>query len=469
MGSLAQLAVAKGYRVTGCDSNIYPPMSDQLTAAGVDVIDGYDASQLDLNPDLMIVGNVISRGNPVMEAILNRQLPYTSGPQWLGEHILQNRWVLAVAGTHGKTTTSSMLAWILDYAGMAPGYLIGGVPKNFSTSARLGETSYFVIEADEYDSALFDKRSKFMHYHPRTLIINNLEFDHADIFPDIAAIQQQFHHLVRTLPQQGLIVVPQAVQAIEKVLEMGCWSEVQRLSVTNGDTSSNQWHVTSLTTDNASFQVSKELSVRNQELSARDKKSSAEQYQKQVNVVNWRQFGKHNMTNGLAAVAAAYHVGVPIDLACEALSYFDGVQRRMECLANIKNIKVYDDFAHHPTAIQTTLEGLRANVGEENIIAIIEPRSNTMRMSIHPMSQLASCCSAADFVCWYQPDGIQWNLEQVINMSSVPAVSCRSHDSLIAKAVEQARIPSHIVIMSNGSFEGVHQRIIKTLQEKHGD
>ena len=269
MGSLAQLAVAKGYRVTGCDSNIYPPMSDQLTAAGVDVIDGYDASQLDLNPDLMIVGNVISRGNPVMEAILNRQLPYTSGPQWLGEHILRNRWVLAVAGTHGKTTTSSMLAWILDYAGMAPGYLIGGVPKNFSTSARLGETSYFVIEADEYDSALFDKRSKFMHYHPRTLIINNLEFDHADVFPDIAAIQQQFHHLVRTLPQQGLIVVPQAVQAIEKVLEMGCWSEVQRLSVTNGDTSSNQWHVTSLTTDNASFQVSKELSVRNQELSER--------------------------------------------------------------------------------------------------------------------------------------------------------------------------------------------------------
>jgi UDP-N-acetylmuramate: L-alanyl-gamma-D-glutamyl-meso-diaminopimelate ligase len=473
MGSLAQLAVAKGHRVTGSDTDIYPPMSTQLTTAGVDIIDGYEVSQLDLNPDLVVVGNVISRGNPVFEAVLNRGLPYTSGPQWLGEHILQKRWVLAIAGTHGKTTTSSMLAWILDYAGMAPGYLIGGVPRNFSTSARLGETPYFVIEADEYDSALFDKRSKFIHYRPRTLVINNLEFDHADIFPDLAAIQQQFHHLVRTLPQKALIIVPQAVAAIEQVLNMGCWSEVQKISFNTVGHSPGSWNAVPLTTNNASFEISQQkLSAGNQKPEAEDKESSAAERENLKGIVNWQQLGEHNIVNGLAAVVAAHHVGVPIALACEALSSFEGVKRRMECLATIGNIKIYDDFAHHPTAIEMTLAGLRARVGKEKIIAIIEPRSNTMRMGGYSPSQLANCCTAADFVCWYQPANITWDLMEVVSKSPVPAVSCRSYNDLITTALKQLTdashsIPTHIIIMSNGSFGGIHQQVINALQNKY--
>ena len=461
MGSLARLAITKGYRVTGSDINIYPPMSTQLTTAGVDMIDGYEVSQLELNPDLVVVGNVISRGNPVLEAVLNRGLPYTSGPQWLGEHILQNRWVLAVAGTHGKTTTSSMLAWILDCAGMAPGYLIGGVPRNFSSSARLGETPYFVIEADEYDSAFFDKRSKFIHYRPRTLVINNLEFDHADIFPDLAAIQQQFHHLVRTLPKKALIIVPQAVAAIEKVLKMGCWSEVQKISFNAAEHSPGQWNAVPLTTDNASFEISQ------QETSARNEEPSAAEHEELKGIVNWQQIGEHNIANGLAAVVAAHHVGVPIPLACEALSSFEGVKRRMECLATIENIKVYDDFAHHPTAIQMTLTGLRAKVGKEKIIAIIEPRSNTMRTGGYSSSQLVNCCAAADFVCWYQPANMTWDLMKVVRNSPVPAVNCRSYNDLITIALKQLTIPSHIIIMSNGSFGGIHQQVINALQDKY--
>ncbi len=354
MGSLALLARELGHRVTGSDANVYPPMSTQLEQAGIELLEGYHPEHLEPAPDLVVVGNALSRGNLEVEALLDRGLPYTSGPEWLREQVLPGKWVLAVSGTHGKTTTASMLAWILEYAGMAPGFLIGGVTQNFPHSARLGETPFFVVEADEYDSAFFDKRSKFVHYRPRTLIINNLEYDHADIFPDLAAIQRQFHHLVRTVPGSGLIISPAGERAIEDTLTQGCWSPRQTLGGDDGE-----WQVRLINTDGSCFEVLHEGEP--------------------LATVNWSQSGQHNVMNGLAALIAARHVGVTPEVGARALGEFAGVKRRLELLADVHGIKVYDDFAHHPTAIKTTLAGLRAKVGDDKIIALIEPRSNIMR------------------------------------------------------------------------------------------
>ncbi|MBX2809366.1 MAG: UDP-N-acetylmuramate:L-alanyl-gamma-D-glutamyl-meso-diaminopimelate ligase [Cellvibrionaceae bacterium] len=438
MGSLAQLAVALGYRVTGCDDKVYPPMSTQLAQAGIAIMRGYDDQQLDLQPDCFVVGNAVGRDNPLVEAILNRGLAMVSGPQWLHQALLQDKWVLAVSGTHGKTSTSSMLAWILECAGMAPGFLIGGVPTNFSVSARLGDTPFFVLEADEYDTAFFDKRSKFIHYHPRTLIINNLEFDHADIFADLAAIQTQFHHLLRTVPQWGEIIYPAGQRAIDEVLSQGCWTPLKTLSPMPSDSG---WSSERLAADGSAFAVY--LDGRRQ---AR---------------VQWQQLGDHNIANGLAAIAAARHVGVPADVAAAALATFKGVKRRLECVAAMQGVKLYDDFAHHPTAIRTTLSGLRQHVGNERIIAVIEPRSNTMRLGVHgPV--LAAACESADAVLWYSPGDLCWDLDAMLDQHPSHKVFT-ALSTLIEAVVSMARAPAHIVIMSNGGFDGIHEKLITRL------
>jgi len=447
MGSLAQLAVAEGHRVTGSDANVYPPMSTQLQRAGIQLTEGYDPAQLEPAPDLVVIGNALSRGNPAVEAVLERGLPYTSGAQWLCDHFLGGRWVLAVSGTHGKTTTASMLAWILEKADMQPGFLIGGVPANFGVSARLGESPFFVVEADEYDTAFFDKRSKFVHYRPRTLVINNLEFDHADIFRDLADIQRQFHHLVRTVPGNGVIVAS-AEEAVEAVLQQGCWSEVQRFGTEAEDgVRPGDWCAVDIAADGGSFGVS----FRGAEVAR----------------VEWNLTGLHNVRNGLAAMAAARHVGVDPKLGARALGSFEGVKRRMECLGEVAGIRVYDDFAHHPTAIEYTLNGLRAKVGEEKIIALIEPRSNTMRMGVY-QHKLAQACAGADLVLWYQPEGMDWSLGEVVRHSSVPAEIFDNIETGVESAVNLAGPGSHIVVMSNGGFGGIHQRLLGALEQKHG-
>ena len=445
MGSLAQLAKALGHQVTGSDTNVYPPMSTQLEQAGIQLTQGFDPAQLQPAPDLVIIGNAMSRGNPAVEYVLNQGIAYTSGPQWLRDYVLPGKWVLAVAGTHGKTTTSSMLAWILDYAGMAPGFLIGGVTKNFPSSARLGETPFFVVEADEYDSAFFDKRSKFVHYNARTVILNNLEFDHADIFPDLAAIQKQFHHLVRTVPNNGLIISPSGDQALAEVLAMGCWTPQQQFAVIDTAAPENntaEWQAQLLAADGSAFAVLHQ----GQEIAQ----------------IHWAQTGIHNVNNGLAALIAARHVGVTPEVAAEALQHFAGVKRRMEILADVHSIKVYDDFAHHPTAIKTTLAGLRAKVGEEKIIAIIEPRSNTMRMGVHK-NALNHSVTDADDVLWYQPPNADWAMDEVVNKSPVPAKLVHNLDELIHCAISISEPNTHIVIMSNGGFGGVHQKLVEQL------
>lgn len=448
MGSLAQLAKDLGHRVTGSDTNVYPPMSTQLEQAGIELMQGFDPAHLQPAPDLVIVGNAMSRGNTAVEYVLDQGIPYTSGPQWLRDNVLQGKWVLAVAGTHGKTTTSSMLAWILEYAGMSPGYLIGGVTNNFATSARLGSTPFFVVEADEYDSAFFDKRSKFVHYNARTVILNNLEFDHADIFPDLAAIQKQFHHLVRTIPNNGLIVSPTDDNAIAEVMAMGCWTPQQQFSLAPNKTAGNQkageWQAQLIKTDGSEFTVLHEG--------------------KEIANIDWQQTGLHNVNNGLAAMIAARHVGVTPEISAQALTQFAGVKRRMECLAEIHSVKVYDDFAHHPTAIKTTLAGLRAKVGSEKIIAIIEPRSNTMRMGVHK-DALNQSCTDADDVLWYQPANADWAMDEVVNKSSVPAKLLRDLNELIHCAISLCEANTHIVIMSNGGFGGVHQKLIEQLKK----
>lgn len=443
MGSLAQLAKELGHRVTGSDANVYPPMSTQLEQAGIELMQGYDPAHLQPAPDLVVVGNAMSRGNPAVEYLLAQGIPYTSGPQWLRDHVLQGKWVLAVAGTHGKTTTSSMLAWILEYAGMAPGYLIGGVTKNFPSSARLGSTPFFVVEADEYDSAFFDKRSKFVHYNARTAILNNLEFDHADIFPDLSAIQKQFHHLVRTIPNNGLIISPANDQALAEVIALGCWTPQQQFSSV-GEQKTAEWQAQLIGEDGSEFAV-----LHNGQPVAR---------------IQWQQTGLHNVNNGLAAIIAARHVGVTPEISAQALSAFAGVKRRMECLADIHSIKVYDDFAHHPTAIKTTLAGLRAKVGDEKIIAIIEPRSNTMRMGVHK-DALNQSCTDADDVLWYQPANADWAMDEIVNNSPVPAKLFRDLDELIHCATVLSEANTHIVIMSNGGFGGVHQKLIAQLKK----
>ena len=462
MGSLAQLAKALGHRVTGSDANVYPPMSTQLEQAGIELIQGFDPIYLQpphmaQAPDLVIIGNAMSRGNASVEYVLNQGIAYTSGPQWLRDHVLQGKWVMAVAGTHGKTTTSSMLAWILEYAGMEPGYLIGGVTKNFPTSARLGNTPFFVVEADEYDSAFFDKRSKFVHYNARTVILNNLEFDHADIFPDLAAIQKQFHHLIRTVPSNGLIISPSNDKALAEVIQQGCWTPQQQFAVINENSNDEsspvenkaewqaptpEWQAKLLAADGSSFAV-----LHNGE---------------EVAQVNWEQTGIHNVNNGLAAIIAARHVGVTPEHGAKALEQFAGVKRRMEILADVHSIKVYDDFAHHPTAIKTTLAGLRAKVGDQKIIAIIEPRSNTMRMGVHK-NALNQSVTDADDVLWYQPANVDWAMDEVVNKSPVPAKLLRDLDELIHCAISLSEPDTHIVIMSNGGFGGVHQKLIDHL------
>ncbi len=444
MGSLAILAREAGHRVTGSDQNVYPPMSTQLEMQGIELIQGYDPVQLKPAPDLVIVGNAMSRGNPCVEYMLEQGLPYTSGPQWLHDHLLPGRWVLAVAGTHGKTTTATMLAWILDQAGMAPGFLIGGVPQGFDCSARLGSTPFFVIEADEYDTAFFDKRSKFVHYQPRTLIMNNLEYDHADIFPDLAAIQRQFHHLNRLVPGNGLLIRPADVPALDEVVAMGCWSERQ-LTGLNGQT---EWSAHLLQSDGSHFAV----------------------YHQGVKLgeVNWSLSGDHNVMNGLNALVAARHVGVLPSQAIQALSEFSGVKRRMELLGQVGGVSVYDDFAHHPTAIATTLAGLRAQIGDAPLVAVIEPRSNTMRLGSHSDRLMAST-EQADQVYWYQPPAMDWSLESLAADCPVPSEVCDDIDQLVEKLVRQARPGMHLVIMSNGGFGGIHTKLLSALKEQPYD
>jgi UDP-N-acetylmuramate: L-alanyl-gamma-D-glutamyl-meso-diaminopimelate ligase len=445
MGGLAILARQLGHRVTGSDANVYPPMSHQLEEQGIALTEGYDPAQLDPAPDLVVVGNAMSRGNPAVEYMLDRGLRYTSGPQWLSEHLLQDRWVLAAAGTHGKTTTSSMLAWILDCAGMQPGYLIGGVPSNFCVSARLGESSFFVIEADEYDSAFFDKRSKFVHYRPRTAILNNLEYDHADIFDDLAAIQRQFHHLVRIIPANGRIIVPANDNNIAEVLAQGLWSELERFGFSDGVSANNNgdWQAQLNNADGSDFNVLYKGQL--------------------VGSVRWNLTGDHNVNNALAAIAAAHHVGVTAKIAVAALERFEGVKRRMELLGEPNGIAVYDDFAHHPTAIETTLAGLRKKVGHQRIIAVIEPRSNTMRLGSH-LGRLAPATAQADSVIWYQPEGLNWSLQSVVDESSCEAVIENSIESIISRITTMAKPADHIVIMSNGGFGGIQQKLLKVLQ-----
>ncbi|UXD88509.1 UDP-N-acetylmuramate:L-alanyl-gamma-D-glutamyl-meso-diaminopimelate ligase [Thalassolituus hydrocarboniclasticus] len=456
MGSLAQLAKQLGHEVSGSDAGVYPPMSDQLEAAGIVLSEGFDPANIPADIDLVIIGNAMSRGNPSVEYVLDRGLPYMSGPQWLGQYVLRGRWVAAVSGTHGKTTTSSMLAWILEYAGMKPGFLIGGVPQNFSVSARLGESPFFVIEADEYDTAFFDKRSKFVHYQPRTLIMNNLEFDHADIFPDLAAIERQFHHLVRTVPANGQIVLPAGEEALERVLAQGCWTPVVRFS--EQDDADWQWRL-----DAADASV---FSLRN--IAAGSGESGAGEQAAQV---RWNLTGLHNVSNAIAAMLAARHMGVTPPIAAAALSEFASVKRRMELVGETAGIQVYDDFAHHPTAITTTLEGARARLQQENpqgrILAVLEPRSNTMKLGVHK-SELAASVDAADLAFWFQPDNIDWSLAEVAAASRIAGQNFADHQALIDAVVATARPGDRIVVMSNGSFAGMPRKLLAVLQQREG-
>lgn len=441
MGSLALLARDLGHQVSGSDANVYPPMSTQLQAQGIQLMEGYDPAHLDPAPDLVVIGNALSRGNPAVEYVLDKGIPYVSGPEWLARHVLQDRWVMAVAGTHGKTTTSSLLAWILEDAGMAPGFLIGGVPQNFGISARLGDTPFFVVEADEYDSAFFDKRSKFVHYRPRTAILNNLEFDHADIFEDLGAIERQFHHLVRTIPASGLIIYPQQEPALHRVIDMGCWTPCQ----TTGE--EGNWQARLLAEDGSRFEVWLDGQLQG--------------------VAEWSQTGDHSVANALTALAAARHVGVTPQQGIAALAGFASPKRRMEKLIEINDITLYDDFAHHPTAIATTLAGLRASIGDQRLIAIIEPRSNTMRLGSH-MAALAPSVSQASEVIWYQPPGLDWSLDSVVADSPVPARVSTDIDGIIDQVVASAEPGTRIVIMSNGGFGGIHQKMKQALEVRHG-
>ncbi|EHR40085.1 UDP-N-acetylmuramate:L-alanyl-gamma-D-glutamyl-meso-diaminopimelate ligase [Alishewanella jeotgali] len=434
MGGIAALAKALGHQVTGSDQQVYPPMSTQLEQLGISLTPGYDPAQLEPAPDLVIIGNALSRGNPAVEYVLEHNLPYTSGPQWLSEQLLQQRWVLAVSGTHGKTSTASMLAWILDYAGLKPGFLIGGVPQNFGVSARLGEAPFFVIEADEYDTAFFDKRSKFVHYRPRTLVINNLEYDHADIFPDLAAIQRQFHHLLRTVPASGLVLSPEATPAVAETLAMGCWSQREAYG--------SDWQAELLTPDGSQFALYWQ--------------------QQQVALVNWSLSGQHNVDNAVMAIAAARHAGVPVGVAAEALASFVAPKRRMELKGSPQGIAIYDDFAHHPTAIATTLQGLRAKVGQARIIAVLEPRSNTMRLGVH-QAALPQALLTADQVFLYEPRNAGWSMAELAARLSMPASVCYDIAELKASILALVQPGDQIVIMSNGAFGGIHQQLLEAL------
>ncbi len=436
MGGLAALARESGHRVTGCDANVYPPMSDQLRALDIELIEGYGADQLELKPDLFVIGNVIVRGNPLMEAILDAGAAYTSGPQWLADNVLQGRHVLAVAGTHGKTSTTSMLAWALEQAGLEPGFLVGGVPLNFGVSARLGMGKTFVIEADEYDSAFFDKRSKFVHYRPRTAVLNNLEFDHADIFDDLKAIERQFHHLVRTVPAHGRIVVNAREESLQRVLAMGCWSEVQRFGARKEEPGA---------------------------LRARGEPHAFDVLRGSLRIarVEWPLLGEHNQLNALATIAAAEHVGVAPEVAARALASFQNVRRRLELRGEAGAVKVYDDFAHHPTAMRTTINGLRRKIGSDRILAVFEPRSNTMKLG-SMKAQLPWALEEAD-LSFCHSGGLGWNATQALAPLGAQATVSDSIDDLVRKVVAAARPGDHVLCMSNGGFGGVHTKLLDAL------
>lgn len=467
MGNLALLAREAGHRVRGSDAGIYPPMSDVLADAGIEVGEGWDPAWMSPEPDLVILGNAnLPRGHPAVEHILDRGIPFASGAEWLGRDLLAGRHVIAVAGTHGKTTTTAMVAWILECAGLEPGYLVGGVPVDFSHSARLGSGTHFVVEADEYDCSYFDRRSKFVHYHPRTLVLNNLEYDHADIFPDLAAIQLQFHNLLRTVPASGRIIAPRSDQGLEGVLEMGCWTPIDRISAepdtdarhagatgrrprVHGRDTGTLWRAVDTRADGSSFGVQDGSGERGR--------------------VEWALLGQHNVANGLAAIGAAAHAGVEPEQAVSALSSFRGVKRRMELIHESPALRVYDDFAHHPTAIRTTLQGLRDAVGNETIIAVIEPRSHTMSLgSLRPA--LAHCCAPADEAIWFRSPNLTWDLSEIIDRSVIPARSADQVDRLVADLVRRVTGPGsrgsrriHLVIMSNGGFDGIHAKLKSAL------
>ncbi|MHB1083245.1 MAG: UDP-N-acetylmuramate:L-alanyl-gamma-D-glutamyl-meso-diaminopimelate ligase [Thiobacillus sp.] len=445
MGGLAAIARAAGHTVTGCDANVYPPMSDQLRALGIDLTEGWDASQIDLKPDVFVVGNVVTRGNPLMEGILDRNLPYTSGPQWLADNVLHDKWVLAVAGTHGKTTTSAMLAWILEDANMHPGFLIGGVPQNFDLSARLTDSPFFVIEADEYDTAFFDKRSKFVHYRPRTAILNNLEYDHADIFPDLGAIETQFHHLVRTVPGNGLIVSNGTDANLDRVFERGLWTPVEFFGVAQDRLGNNDNWSAGEPDAEGHFDV-----LLNNTLQGR---------------VKWDLIGEHNRMNALAAIAAARHAGVPAAIAIDALSRFENVKRRMEIRGAVHGITVYDDFAHHPTAITTTLEGLRAKAGKARILAVLEPRSNTMKLGVMKAA-LPGSLAAADHVYCFSAN-LGWDPAEALTPLGDKARVFDNLDKLVNQLVADARPGDHVLMMSNGGFGGIHAKLLDALHHHY--
>ncbi len=444
MGGIAAIAREAGHKVTGSDQNVYPPMSTQLAALGIDIVQGYGAEQLDPAPDVVVVGNALSRGKPVVEALLERNIPWVSGPEWLSRNVLHDRWVLAVAGTHGKTTATSMLAHILEHAGLAPGFLIGGVPGNFEVSARLGNAPFFVIEADEYDTAFFDKRAKFVHYRPRTLVLNNLEFDHADIYRDLEAIKQQFNHLLRIVPGSGLIVHNAADANLDDVLARGCWTPREGFSLDGKG--GKGWSARLTGTDHSRFEVLLDGKLQG--------------------TVEWSMLGAHNVDNALAAIAAARHAGVPVAHGIAALAAFkEGVRRRMELTGTAAGISIYDDFAHHPTAIATTIEGLRRRVGKARLVAVLEARSNTLRMGVHK-DTLAPSLAGADGVYLFAPPDLGWDAGAVARTVGAKAVTEPSVDALLARLLAELKPGDQVLIMSNGGFGGLHQRLLEALQAR---
>ena len=449
MGGIAVLAKQAGHEVSGCDANVYPPMSAQLEEQGITLCEGFYVQDIPQDVDEVVIGNAMSRGNEAVEYVLNNKIAYSSGPEWLSRNVLSDRWVLAVAGTHGKTTTSSMLAWMLQYAGMNPGFLIGGIPANFGLSARFGEAPFFVVEADEYDTAFFDKRSKFVHYHPRTAVLNNLEFDHADIFENLDAIKKQFHHLVRTIPGEGLIVKNGNDKNITAVLEQGCWSQVAAFHSKHGEAGHNKaghnknWSIGKSSEDGKYFEVLLDGKV--------------------VASVSWSLNGLNNRMNALAAIIAAQHAGVPVKISCEALKEFKGIKRRLEVRGVVNDITVYDDFAHHPTAIEGTLAAMQELHGDGRVFAVLEPRSNTMRMGVHK-DTLSDSLQAAGEICLYQPEGLDWNLTDVVARSKTPASIFSSTDKIIEHLLAYVKSGDHILIMSNGGFEAIHQRLLDALK-----
>jgi UDP-N-acetylmuramate: L-alanyl-gamma-D-glutamyl-meso-diaminopimelate ligase len=444
MGGVAAIAKAAGFRVTGSDLNVYPPMSTQLEALGIEFVQGYGAEQLDLDPDMIVVGNALSRGSPVVEVMLDRGMPYTSGPLWLAEQVLHDRHVIAVTGTHGKTTTTAMLTWILEHAGLSPGYLVGGVPGNFDSSARLGQAPFFVIEADEYDTAFFDKRAKFVHYRPRTVILNNLEYDHADIYPDVASIRRQFNQLLRTVPGSGRLIVNAQDAELAATLKEGCWTPRESFGLAT--VAHADWSA-AIAQDSAARRFAVHFQGR------------------EVAQVEWNLMGEHNVMNALAAIAAANHAGVSPERGAQALNAFRGVKRRMEIRGEVAGVTVYDDFAHHPTAIETTLRGLRARVGSARIIAVLEPRSNTMKLGVH-RSQLAPSLAIADKTWLLNPPDLGWDLSGAVSSMGNRASLAGSVEALVKGLAAETRAGDHVLVMSNGGFGGVHEKLLAALRTR---